>query len=130
MSEKLKERLNEELNRIIYEQKKSYGYYLQLEDVQMIVETLKKIDMEISPLLDILLESLTQNFDDNHFFVTTKIEQLLKYYRLLENDDIMNIRHKLMFTESKKMVNSPFLNESKIQEIREVFDHNGIYKKL
>jgi len=54
----------------------------------------------------------------------------LKFYRLVENDDIMNIRHKLMFTDSKKIINTPFLNESKIKEIQDRLNEKEIYKKL
>ena len=122
----VRERLEQEMNRIRFDAKTEYDKHLTETDIQTIFTVLKKEDQELKPVLECFQKIFAAIPQDQCLLREETLIQLLKYYNLIENTDIMNIRHKLFFTENKQLIKKPFFsadNKEKIkQKIQSIFE--------
>ncbi|MFW6130958.1 MAG: hypothetical protein ACOC56_07225 [Atribacterota bacterium] len=130
MSETLTEKLTRELDYIKYKKKKTDGVFLNKEDINIIFETLKKTDKELLPLLETFNNVADKMFDSDHYFVKNMIKDILQYYNILNNDNLMESRHKFYFTESKNLVKKPYLSNKSLNQIKEKFNIYRIFEKV
>lgn len=130
MSDDLSQKLTEQLDRIIYENKINDGKYLNKDDITIIFETLRKYDMELFPLLESVEQLVWKVYDTDHYFVKNVIKDILTYYNIMENENIMKSRHLLYFTESKQLAKKPYFNEKKLKEIKILFNSYRIFEKV
>ncbi len=110
--------VNEEIAKIQYSKVKP----ITDKQVDMIFDTMEKIDPDIKPLT-VILSSLIKNLDDNKV-KTLYILHYLKYYGI-GNDDILTIRPKYII-ESGKLVKIPFLKKKHKESINILLDTMGI----
>lgn len=115
---KIMDLVNEEIAKIQYSKVKP----ITDKQVDMIFDTMEKIDPDIKPLT-VILSSLIKNLDDNKV-KTLYILHYLKYYGI-GNDDILSIRHKYII-ESGKLVKIPFLKKKHKESINILLDTMGI----
>jgi hypothetical protein len=118
MSDILK-KLEEETRRIEYEKKREYGTLLTEDEIKNIFELLKKEDLELKPILELIEKNLQFLPEDQYMIKEETIKSILTYYKILENSDFLNIRHKLFFTESKVMVKKPYFSPETTEKIKE-----------
>ena len=130
MSDNLSKKLNEQLDRIVYDNKVNGGKYLNKDDITIIFETLRQYDMELSPLLEFVEQMIWKLYDNDHYFVKNAIKDILVYYNIMENDNIMKSRHKLYFTESKQLAKKPYFNNDKLKKIKILFNSYRIFEKV
>lgn len=132
MSEKdIANKLSKELDKIKYKIKMEKGDYLTIEDVEVVFQTLKKFDNELSPLYETVEKLVYKMFDIDHYFVKDCIVEMLLYYNIIENPNLMKSRHKIFITESKNsVVNKPFFSNSALEKIKEIFDKHRIFNKI
>lgn len=123
----ISKKLEDHMKAIEYEQKKANGLLLNREDIHVIFKILKENDQEIENLLSIIETSLQTSQD--YIFIEESVRSILKYYTILENDDLMNCRHKFFFTESR-LVKKTFFGPSKLSDIKTELDVLGILHKL
>jgi hypothetical protein len=115
---KIMDLVNEEIAKIQYSKVKP----ITDKQVDMIFDTMEKIDPDIKPLT-VILSSLIKNLDDNKV-KTLYILHYLKYYGI-GNDDILTIRPKYII-ESGKLVKIPFLKKKHKESINILLDTMGI----
>lgn len=126
----ISDRLNDKLDRLMYESKVESGNFLNKDDIRLIFETLKKADLELSPLFETMEKMIDKLYDTDHYFVKTSIKEMLEYYNIVENTDMMKRRNKFYFTESKKLTKKPFFSPAAIEKIRSTFKTNRIFQKI
>lgn len=119
MSDSILEKLDEELNRIRLEQKRENNSLLTEEEIHTVFEVLKKEDFELKPVLESMEKVLNKVYNDQYMLVETTLINLLKYYNLIDNKDIMAIRHKLFFTEERKMIKKPYFSPESASKVKE-----------
>jgi len=124
------ERLNEELDRLLYEKEVEKGNYLTKDDIDLIFETLKKSDKELEPLFENFKILVDQLIDQDNYLVRNTICNLLEYYNILENPNVMKSRHKFYFSESKKLIKKPYFSPTALENIKNTFKEHRIFKKL
>lgn len=112
-------KLEEATNLIEFEKKKEYGTLLSEEEIKTIFEILKKEDFELKPILEDIEKILNHLSEEKYMIKEQTIKSLLKYYKIIETSDLMNIRHKLFFTEEKMMVKKPYFSQQSIEKIKE-----------
>ena len=112
-------KLEEATNLLEFEKKKEYGTLLTEEEVSSIFVILKKEDFELKPILESIEKVLTHLPEEKYMIKEQTIKSLLTYYKILETNDLMNIRHKLFFTEERMMVKKPYFSQQSIEQIRE-----------
>lgn len=118
MSDILK-KLEEATHKIEIEKKREYGTILTDEEIKLFFTILKKEDFELKPLME-SIEVMIQHLPEEKYMVKEQlIKDILKYYKLIENDDLLNIRHKLFFTDDKIMVKKPFFSPKNINVLKE-----------
>lgn len=115
---KIMDLVNEEIAKIQYIKVKP----ITDKQVDMIFDTMEKIDPDIKPLT-VILSSLIKNLDDNKV-KTLYIIHYLKYYGI-GNEDILTIRPKYII-ESGKLVKIPFLKKKHKESINILLDTMGI----
>lgn len=131
MSDDVANKLTKALEQIKYKIKTEKGDYLNREDLNVIFETLRKYDQELSPILETFERLAFELYDDNHFLVKECILEVLKYYNIVDNSNLMKTRHKIFFTESKNnIVNKPFLSQNALDKIKAVFNQYRIFDKI
>lgn len=130
MSETLTDKLSKELDYIKYKKNKSNGIFLNKEDINLIFETLKKSDKELQPLLETFEDVVEKMYDTDHYFVKNIIKDILQYYNILNNNNLMESRHKFYFTESKNLVKKPYLSNKSLNQIKEKFNMYRIFEKV
>lgn len=130
MADNLSQKLNEHLDRILYENKVKEGKYLSKDDIDVIFDTLKKYDMELIPLLESTEKMVYKIYENDHYFVKNIIKDILIYYNIIENENIMKSRHLLYFTESKQLAKKPYFNNKKLNEIKILFNSYRIFEKV
>ncbi len=123
-------KLNEQLDRIYYEQKRAKGEVLDRDDMNLILETLKKHDSELLPLLETFEKMINKFFDTDHYFARNMIRELLEYYNIIDNENFMKTRHKFFFTESKQLIKKPYLSEKSLEYIKNTFNTHKIFQKV
>lgn len=121
-------KLNEELDRIRLEQKREAGLILSTEEIKNVFDTLKKEDFELKPVLEAIETLISVIPDEKYMLKEETLVKLLKYYNLIDNNDIMSIRHKLFFTEERKMVKKPYFSPESSTKIKEKIQ--DIFAKL
>lgn len=113
------ERLEEETLKIKLEKKKEIGTVLTEEEILLVLNELKNKDLELKPMF-LVLEKLIKHIpQEKQMIIEEIIIDLFKYYNLLENTDILNIRHKLFFTDDKKIVKKPYFSPETRQLLTE-----------
>lgn len=95
------------------------------KQVDIIFETMEKIDPDLKPLT-VILSSLIKNLDDGKV-KTLYILHYLKFYGI-GNDDILTIRPKYII-ESNKLVKKSFLKSKHRESINILLDTMGIKGK-
>lgn len=125
----LKEKLDKELNNIRLAQKKENGLLLSENDIHTIFSILKEHDTELFPILRILESLLSTISEENYLLLESYITEIFKYYKLLENDDLIKCRHKFLFTENR-VIKKSFFDESTSKKVKEKLEQNSIFKKL
>jgi hypothetical protein len=123
-------RLDNHLDRLEYEEKLQNGTYLNKDDIILIFDTLRKNDMELSPILDTFQDMVSIFYEKDHYYMKNCICELLKYYNIVEHKNIMRTRHKFFFSESRNLVKKPFFDEKTIQKIRDILNVHKIFQKL
>lgn len=123
----LKEQLDQELNRIRYEQKSKDESVLNESDIKQVFDVLKKEDLELKPVLECIEKIIVQIPEENCILREQTISALLKYYNIIKNDDIMNIRHKIFF-ENRKLIKKPYFSQESREKIKENIQH--IFRKI
>ena len=121
-------KLNEELDRIRLEQKRESGQILSPEEIKNVFDTLKKEDFELKPVLEAIETLLSYIPDEKYMLKEETLVKLLKYYNLIDNNDILSIRHKLFFTEERKMIKKPYFSPESSHKIKEKIQ--DIFAKL
>lgn len=112
-------KLEEATHKIEIEKKREYGTILTDEEIKLFFTVLKKEDFELKPLME-SIEVMIQHLPEEKYMVKEQlIKDILKYYKLIENDDLLNIRHKLFFTDDKIMVKKPFFSPKNINVLKE-----------
>lgn len=112
-------KLEEATHKIEIEKKREYGTILTDEEIKLFFTVLKKEDFELKPLME-SIEVMLQHLPEEKYMVKEQlIKDILKYYKLIENDDLLNIRHKLFFTDDKIMVKKPFFSPKNINVLKE-----------
>jgi hypothetical protein len=94
--------------------------------IDLIFETMEKIDPDLKPL-NVILSSLIKNLDDGKV-KTLYVLHYLKFYGI-GNDDILSIRPKYVI-ESNKLVKIPFLKKKHRESINILLDTLGIKGNL
>lgn len=122
------DKLNVELDRIRLEQKRESGLILSNEEIQNVFDTLKKEDFELKPVLETIEKLISSIPEDKYMLKEEALIKLLKYYNLIDNNDILSIRHKLFFTEERKMVKKPYFSPEASHKIKEKIQN--IFSKL
>lgn len=122
-------KLEEKMKEISLDTRKKHGLVINYHDIKTIFSILKKYDKEVGPLLSIVENFLLKESD-----ISLK-EEIIKscfiYYNILENNDLINCRHKYFFTETdKKLIKKPFFTEKVLTSIKEELFLNGIFKKI
>jgi hypothetical protein len=130
MSSDITTKLNEHLQRILFEQKKSSGIMLDTDDISLIFRTLRRYDKELTPLLETVEKIIYKCIDIDDFFVKNSIKEILEYYNIINNQNIMRIRHKLFFTESKQLVKKIYFTDAILEQIRIEFNTYKIFDKV
>jgi hypothetical protein len=126
----IKERLEEELQGLDYVKRCEAGLILTDEDIKTIFAIVKNSDQEVKPLLEIM-EVLVENSSPSNYILIEKcLIQLLKYYNIIENNDLIKCRHKFFFTETKKLVKKPFYSPKVNEKIKDELAIHGIFKKI
>lgn len=126
----ISQRLDEQLEEITYQKKCEDGRILTDDDLKIIFQILKNNDQELKPLLDVM-ETLVLNASPSNYILLEKcIVQVLKYYNIVDNDDLIKCRHKLFFTESKKLVKKTFFSPKVNEKIKDEMSIHGIFKKI
>lgn len=127
----IKNKLDYELKKITYEKKKNKNLLLTENDIRLVFSLLKKNDQEVNPLLTIIESTFlnTELNEKNYIFIEESIKEILKYYKLMENKDLINCRHKFFFTESK-LIKKAFFGPNKTQDIIAELKINDIFDKL
>ena len=110
--------INEEIAKIQYNKVKP----ITNNQVDIIFETMEKLDPDLKPLT-VILSSLIKNLDDGKV-KTLYILHYLKFYSI-GNDDILTIRPKYII-ESNKLVKIPFLKKKHKESINIILDTMGI----
>jgi hypothetical protein len=119
---KVQGKLNEQLVKIQYEKVKPINNM----QVDMIFDTLEKIDTDLKPLI-VTLSSLIKNLEDEKV-KTLYVLQFLKFYGI-GNDDILTIRPKYII-EAGKLVKIPFLKKKQKESINILLEAMGIKDTL
>lgn len=127
---KIESKLTEHIDRIHYEQKKSKGEILDDDDIDLIFETLKKNDCELIPILETFKKMVDKISDVDDYFAHNMMRELLEYYDIIDNNDLMKTRHKLFFTESKQLVKKPYFSEKTLKYIKNTFNTHRIFQKV
>ena len=130
MTEDIKNKLEKELDEINYSRKKERGCILLEEDIKFIFNILKSYDKEINPIFTIFEKIILENLNNNYILVEKSIKELFKFYNILENNDLINSRHKFFFTENKKLIKKQFFNKISLEKIKTEFEINNIFKKI
>lgn len=104
------ERLEEETLKIKLEKKKQTGTVLTEEEISLVLNELKNKDLELKPVLNVLEKLIKHIPPEKQMIIEEVLIDLFKYYNLLENTDILNIRHKLFFTDDKKIIKKPYFS--------------------
>lgn len=113
------DRLEEETIKIELEKKQLYGNLLTKEEIQLVFSELKNKDMELKPIF-LIIEKLIKHIPEEKYIVIEEmIKELLKYYNLIENTDILNIRHKLFFTDDKKIIKKSYFSPNSVRQLKE-----------
>jgi hypothetical protein len=115
---KIADLFNEETAKMQYSKVKP----ITNNQVDLIFETMERIDPDIKPLT-VVLSSLIKNLDDGKV-KTLYILHYLKFYGI-GNDDILTIRPKYII-ESNKLVKIPFLKKKHKESINILLDTMGI----
>jgi hypothetical protein len=123
-------RLNQELEQIRYSQKKELGINLTEEDIHIIFRILQDQDQEMKPMLAMMEIMASKLIKDDYLLVEKYMSELLKYYQLLPNDDFINCRHKLFFTDSKQLVKKSFFGPTLVEKVKDELAIHNIFKKL
>jgi hypothetical protein len=123
-------RLNQELEQIRYSQKKELGINLTEEDIHIIFRILQDQDQEMKPMLAMMEIMASKLIKDDYLLVEKYMGELLKYYQLLPNDDFINCRHKLFFTDSKQLVKKSFFGPTLVEKVKDELAIHNIFKKL
>jgi hypothetical protein len=110
--------INEEIAKIQYDNVKP----VTNNQVDLIFETMEKLDSDLKPLT-VILSSLIKNLDDGKV-KTLYIIHYLKFYGIF-NDDILTIRPKYII-QSNKLVKIPFLKKKHKESINILLDTIGI----
>lgn len=121
-------KLEEATHKIEIEKKKEYGLILTEEEIKSFFEILKKEDFELKPMLDSIEKTLQYLPEENYMIKEEIIKNILRYYKIIETDDLLNIRHKLFFTDNKIMVKKPFFSPKNLTVLREKMQ--TIFKKV
>lgn len=130
LPENIENKLTEQLDRIYYEQKRAKGEVLNQDDVDLIFETLKKQDSELLPLLETFEKLVDKVFESDHYFTRNMIRELLEYYNIIDNENLMKTRHKFFFTESKQLIKKPYLSEKSLEHVKNIFNTHKIFQKV
>lgn len=119
---KVQGKINEQIAKIQYEKVKP----LNNNQVDMLFETLEKLDSDLKPLI-VILSSLIKNLDDEKV-KTLYVLQFLKFYGI-GNDDILSIRPKYII-ETNKLVKIPFLKKKQKESINILLEAMGIKETI
>lgn len=113
------DRLEDETIKLELEKKQLYGQLLTKEEIQLVFTELKNKDMELKPLF-LIIEKLIKHIPEEKYIVVEEmLKEILKYYNLIENTDILNIRHKLFFTDDKKIIKKPYFSPNSVEQLKE-----------
>ncbi len=126
----IKQRLNEELEQIKYQQKIENNLILNESDIRFIFKLLKDNDQELKPMLDVTEALVLRMNKEDYLLMEKHIIDILRYYNLIPNDNLLQCRHKLFFTESKKLVKKSFFGPQSIEKVKDELIIQNIFKKL
>jgi hypothetical protein len=125
----IKENLEESLEKIRITAKRESNTLLTESDVTELFNVLKHEDFELKPILNIVEKSFIKLLkSEKYLFLEESIIELLKYYKLIDHVDLINIRHKLFFSDEKKLVKQMYFTENEHKKIKQKIDH--IIKKI
>jgi hypothetical protein len=126
----IKDMLNEELDKIRYQQKMEKGTLLTEEDIGIIFSIFRTNDQELKPMLDITEKLILNQLNTNYVQVEKLILEMMRYYNILDNQDFIKCRHKFFFTESKKLVKKPFFGPETLEKVKTELTVHNIFNKL
>lgn len=126
----IKLKLEEELDQIRYKQKLFLGTTINETDIRELMQVLKSSDHEIKPLLDVLENLIIPMLTVDYLLAEKSLVQLLTFYNIISNNDLIKCRHKYYFTENKKLTKKQFFSPKVLEKVKDELSINGIFKKL
>jgi hypothetical protein len=125
----IKTKLEKTLKKISIDKRIEHGMVIDYHDIKTIFTILRKYDKEVNPLLNLIELFLIKEQDIE--IKEDVIKSCLMYYNILDNNDFINCRHKYFFTQKdKKLIKKPFFTEKVLNDIKQEFILNGIFKKI
>jgi hypothetical protein len=113
----IKNKLEATLSEISLEKKKENNKLIDEDDFYTLFEELRSADKEVIPLIKII-ELLLLNLDySKYVLIEESIKEILNYYGLAGQDDLMNMRHKIFFEEGK-IVKKRFFTKEQKEEVK------------
>jgi len=126
----IKQRLEQELDQIRYQQKLEKGLVLTEDDIHTIFKILRDNDQELKPMLDIMEGLIVKSVKEDYLITEKYINEIFRYYNILPSDDMIRCRHKFFFTESKKLVKKNFFGPQALENVKNELTVQEIFKKL
>lgn len=128
----IQKKLDLQLREIMLNEKNKHGMLLNFHDVKIIFSILKQNDKETKPMLDIIENSLIMlDFKNQYVFIEESVKNILKYYNIIGDTDLINCRHKFFFTkQDNKLTKKPFFSQKTIENIKSELTINNIIEKL
>ena len=123
----IKNKLESTLSEISLEKKKENNKLLDENDFYTLFQEIRNADKEVIPLIKII-EVLLLNLDHSKYILIEEmVKELLSYYGLAGQDDLMTMRHKIYF-EDGKIVKKRFFTKEQKEEIKSTI--SDLLKKI
>lgn len=126
----VKTKLEEKMQQIEYNKRVESGNILDHEDLNVVFNILKENDKELLSIYESIEEMCHSILETNYILVEKQVKNFLKYYNILNGNDILNSRHQFFFTEARKLVKKPYFSQDKMENIKQKLNENNIFRKI